>query len=98
MPWKAWLEGHEFDLETLRELFRAGDPLVAQDRSDGYYLESLALQDTNGQLDHSAAEPLIRRINGVARAADQGVRPVNLRGRYTVPRRDDERYSHRGHG
>jgi len=85
VPWKAWLEGHEFDLETLRELFRAGDPLVAQDRSDGYYLESSALQDTNGQLDHSAAEPLVKRINGVARAADQGFRPVNLRGRYTAP-------------
>ena len=85
MPWKAWLEGHEFDLETLRELFRAGDPLVAQDPSDGYYLESSALQDSNGQLDHSAAEPLVKRINGVARAADQGFRPVHLRGRYTAP-------------
>lgn len=44
MPWKAWLEGHEFDLETLRELFRAGDPLVAQDPLDGYYLESSVLR------------------------------------------------------
>jgi hypothetical protein len=85
VPWKAWLEGHEFDLETLRELFRAGDPLVAQDPSDGYYLESSALQDSNGQLDQSAAEPLVKRINGVARAADQGFRPVQLRGRYTAP-------------
>lgn len=85
MPWKAWLEGHEFDLGTLRELFRAGDPLVAQDPSDGYYVESSALQDSHGQLDHSAAEPLVKRINGVARAADQGFRPVHLRGRYTAP-------------
>ena len=85
MPWKAWLEGHEFDLETLRELFRTGDPLVAQDPSDGYYLESSALQDSNGQLDQSAAEPLVKRINGVARAADQGFRPVHLRGRYSAP-------------
>jgi hypothetical protein len=85
VPWKAWLEGHEFDLETLRELFRTGDPLVAQDPSDGYYLESSALQDSNGQLDHSAAEPLVKRINGVARATDQGFRPVHLRGRYSAP-------------
>jgi hypothetical protein len=85
VPWKAWLEGHEFDLETLRELFRAGDPLVRQDPSDGYYLESSALQDSDGQLDRSAAEPLVKRINGVARAADQGFRPVHLRGRYTAP-------------
>jgi hypothetical protein len=27
----------------------------------------------------------VKRINGVARAADQGFRPVNLRGRYTAP-------------
>jgi hypothetical protein len=85
VPWKAWLEGHEFDLETLRELFLAGDPLVAKDPSGGYYLESAALQDSNGQLDHSAAEPLVKRINGVARAADQGFRPVQLKGRYTAP-------------
>lgn len=97
MPWKAWLEGHEFDLETLRELFRTGDPLVAQDPSDGYYLESSALQDSNGQLDHSAAEPLVKRINGVARASDQGFRPVHLRGRYRA-RRDDERCGLRGRG
>jgi hypothetical protein len=85
VPWKAWLEGHEFDLETLRELFRAGDPLVAQDPSDGYYFEASALQDANGQLDHSAAELLVKRINGVARAAAHGFRPVHLGGRYTAP-------------
>jgi hypothetical protein len=85
VPWKAWLEGHEFDLETLGGLFRTGDPLVGRDPSDGYYLESSALQDSNGQLDHSAAEPLVKRINGVARAADQSFRPVLLRGRYTAP-------------
>jgi hypothetical protein len=85
VPWKAWLEGHEFDLGTLRELFRAGGPLVAQDQSEGYYIESAVLQDTNGQLDYSAAETLLKRINGAARAADQGFRPVNLRDRYTAP-------------
>jgi hypothetical protein len=85
VPWKAWLEGHEFDLEILRGLFRAGDPLVAQDSSYGYYFESSALQDSHGQLDHSAAEPLVKRINGVARAADPGFRPVHLIGRYTAP-------------
>lgn len=85
MSWKAWLDGHAFDLETLSELFREGDPLVAQDPSDGYYLESSALQDSNGQPDPNAAEVLVKRINGVGRAADQGFRPVHLRGRYTAP-------------
>ncbi len=85
MPWKAWLEGHAFDLETLGELFRSGDPLVAQHPSDGYYLEAAGLQDANGQLDQSAAQVLVRRVNGVARATDQGFRPVQLTGRYTAP-------------
>jgi hypothetical protein len=85
VPWKAWLEGHVLDLETLRGLFRLGDPLVARDESDGYYLESPVLQGSNHQLDQNAAEALVRRINGVARAADQGFRPVRLSGRYTAP-------------
>lgn len=85
MAWKAWLEGHESDLETLGELFREGDPLVARDPTDGYYLEASTLQDSTGQLDVNAAEPLIKRINGVARAADQAFRPVRLKGRYTAP-------------
>jgi hypothetical protein len=74
-----------FDLETLGGLFRVGDPLVAQYPSDGYYLESSVLQDSNDQLDQNAAEALVRRINGVARVADQGFRPVHLKGRYTAP-------------
>ena len=85
MSWKAWLDGHAFDLETLSELFREGDPHVAQDQSDEYYLESPALQDPNGQPDLNAAEALVTRINGAARAVDQGFRPVHLKGRYTAP-------------
>ncbi|HEY3954611.1 MAG TPA: hypothetical protein VGM53_14655 [Streptosporangiaceae bacterium] len=83
--WKAWLDGHQFDLETLSGLFREGDPLVALDSPDGYYLASSALQDSNGQLDHAVAEALVKRINGIGRATDQGFRPVRLTGRYTAP-------------
>jgi len=85
MPWKAWLEGHEFDLETLVDLFKAGDPGVGQDSSEGYFLESSALVDSSDQLDQGAAQALLRRVNGIARAADQSFRPVRLRGRYTAP-------------
>jgi hypothetical protein len=42
VTWKAWLEGHAFDLETLAELFAEGDPLVAKDPQAEYYLESRA--------------------------------------------------------
>jgi hypothetical protein len=83
--WKAWLDGHAFDLATLSELFRQGDPLVAQDPSDDYYLESSAFQDANGQLDLKSVDALVKRINGIGRAADQGFRPVHLMGRYTAP-------------
>jgi hypothetical protein len=65
MPCKAWLEGHDFDLETLGELFPKGEPLVGQDPSGGYYLESSALQDSNSQIDTNAAQALVKRINEV---------------------------------
>ena len=86
MPWKAWLEGHEFDLQTLVELFRTGDPLVvAQDSSNGYFFESSELQQEDQQLDYGAGEALIKRINGIGRANDYAFRPVRLTGRYTGP-------------
>jgi len=85
VPWKAWHEGHVSDLESLGGLFRVGDPLVAKDASDTYYLESPVLQDSNDKLDQNATEVLVRRINGVARVAEQGFRPVHLSGRYTAP-------------
>jgi len=77
MSWRAWPEGHPHDLETLGELFREGDPLVARDPSGRYYLESSALQDSNGRLDDDAAEALVRHMNGVARAAYRSFRPIH---------------------
>ena len=85
VTWKAWIEGEGFDLDTLGELFPTGDPLVAQDLSGGYYLESVALQDSNGQIDQDAARALIKRINGIGRAINSGYQPVMLTGRYTEP-------------
>lgn len=85
MPWKAWLDGHSFDLETLGGLFSEGDPLVAQDPANGYYVEYSALGGSDGQPDTSAAEALVKRMNGVGRASDQSYRPVSLKGRYTTP-------------
>lgn len=79
--WKAWIEGHPFDLETLQELFSAGDPLVAQDASDGYYFESVTLENSGGQIDSIGAQALVKRINGIGCAADSGFQPVSLTGR-----------------
>ncbi|HLN70707.1 MAG TPA: hypothetical protein VK280_25975, partial [Streptosporangiaceae bacterium] len=85
MPWKAWLEGNDFDLETLGGLFPKGEPLVGQDPAAGCYLESSALQDANGQIDTNTAQALLKRINGAARAIEHGFQPVSLTGRYTAP-------------
>jgi hypothetical protein len=82
---KAWLEGHNFDLDTLHELFPNGEAIVAKDASGRYYLESPALENPEGQVDTDAAEALLKRINGAARAIDHSYQPVKLKGHYTGP-------------
>lgn len=91
MPWKAWLEGHPFDLESLAETFRDGEPTVAEDPSEGFYVQSATLEGSDGTPDHVAAQALVKRINGIGRAVDQDFRPVRLVGRYTTP---DGKISH----
>jgi hypothetical protein len=81
---KARLKGHEFDLLTLAELFRAGDPAVATD-DEGYYL-SFTVPDElfrDGGGLHNAASVLLRRVNGVARTLSSDCRPVGLTGRFS---------------
>jgi hypothetical protein len=85
MLWKAGIEGHIFDLETLSELFSVGDPLVAPDSPGSYYLGSATLQDANGAIDPNAALALVKRVNGTARAADPSFQPVRLTNKYTAP-------------
>lgn len=83
---KARLKGHEFDLLTLAELFREGDPAIAAD-DEGYYLSFTApdeLFDDGGGL-YDAASVLLRRVNGVTRTLSNDFRPVRLTGRF-----DDE--------
>jgi hypothetical protein len=80
----AHLKGHEFDLLTLAELFREGDPAVAGDH-EGYYLSFTApdeLPDDGAQL-YDAASVLLRRVNGVARTLRSDFRPVALTGRFS---------------
>jgi hypothetical protein len=80
----ARLKGHEFDLLTLAELFREGEPAVATD-DEGYYL-SFSVPDElfrDGGGLHDAASVLLRRVNGVARTLSSDVRPVGLTGRFS---------------
>jgi hypothetical protein len=81
---KARLQGHEFDLLTLAELFRESDPAVASD-DEGYYLSFTApdgLLDDGARLS-DAASVLLRRANGVARTLSSDFRPVGLTGRFS---------------
>jgi hypothetical protein len=81
---KAHLQGHEFDLLTLAELFREGDPAVASD-DEGYCLSFTApdgLLDDGTRLSN-AASMLLCRVNGVARTLSSDFRPVALTGRFS---------------
>lgn len=80
---KGYLTGHEFDLLTLADLFREGEPAVAVD-DQGHYLSFSApdelFHDGGGLYD--AASLLLRQVNGVARAREGDFRPVGLTGHF----------------
>jgi hypothetical protein len=77
--------GDYFDLQTLSELFSVGDPRVARDQLNGYYVESSDIVVSGVQPDVSPAEALVRRVNGAARVLASDFQPVQLGGRYTSP-------------
>jgi hypothetical protein len=77
--------GDDFDLQTLSELFSAGDPRVARDQLNGYYVESSEIVVSEGRPDVSSTEALVKRVNGAARVLASDFQPVQLRGRYTSP-------------
>jgi len=82
---KAWLEGHQFDLQDVADLLSSGRVRVIHDANDdAFYLISPALDSPPqpGRFD-IPAEKLLDLINGLARANNSGFRPVRLSGRYT---------------
>ncbi|MFC1406125.1 MULTISPECIES: hypothetical protein [Streptacidiphilus] len=85
MAVKARLEGHVYDLDSLVELFREGEPLVAVD-DDGYYLESSHFDGLTegGQKLFDQAANVLRRVMGVARILDSSFRPVSISGHFVV--------------
>jgi hypothetical protein len=60
-------------------------PVVAHDQLSGYYVESSEIVVSGGLLDVGAAEALVKRVNGAARALDPAFQPVQLKGRYSSP-------------
>lgn len=82
MTVKAWLEGHEYDLDDLIELLSSGNTRVVKD-NDGYYLTSTEIDDRpTGVPFYEVAAQVLRRVNGLARAKNPQYRPVRLAGRY----------------
>jgi hypothetical protein len=80
---KAKLKGHEFDLITLEELFREGDPTVATD-DEGYYLGFTAPDGllADGSRLYETASVVLRRVNAIGRVLTDEFRPVGLTGRF----------------
>ena len=79
---KAWLDGHEMDLETLAELLPAGDTRVVHD-GEGYYLTSTGIDDCPAGVPfYEVAPAVLERLNGLGRVMNAGYRPVRLSGRY----------------
>lgn len=84
MDWKARLDGHGFDLDTLVEIFREGDPVLGRD-DDGYYLSSSAFDGLEEPVAvKDRAEILLRKVNGLGRLLDSSFEPVKLSGSFTT--------------
>lgn len=82
MIWKAWLEGHDFDLYDLTRLFAAGDTQVVKD-SDAYYLASVEIDNRpESEAFYEAAQRVLTLVNGVGQAENSAFRPVRLSGVY----------------
>jgi hypothetical protein len=79
---KAYLDGHHTDLETLAELFPAGETRVGRD-DDGFYLTAADIENRRAGVPcYDVAPVVLQRVNGLARVMRSGYRPVRLSGRY----------------
>jgi hypothetical protein len=77
MGWKAHLEGHNFDLESLAEHFASGDPRVFKKDDGSYLLESAGFDHcVDAVAVKAVAEGLLATMNGAAKAANPSYQPV----------------------
>jgi hypothetical protein len=88
---KAWLEGHDFDLQDLAQLFATGDVRVVHDADQSaYYLTAPEIDNPpDGTTYYEAAQRLLPHINGMGRVNKADFRPVQLTGTYTTPTGQD---------
>lgn len=81
---KAWLRGHDFDLQDLINLLPGGETRVVK-VEDGHYLESIEIDEPpDGVPFYEAAPRVLRRINGLARARNPNFELVELTGNYST--------------
>ncbi len=82
---KAWLEGDLHDLQMLAHLLAEGDTRVIRDPEKGaYYLTAPEIdKPPSGTAFYEAAKNLVARVNGFARVANTGFRPVKLDGGFS---------------
>ena len=87
MTTKAWLEGHQFDLEDLAQLFATGDVRVVRDAdADAYYLSATEIDNPpEGMTYYGVARRLLSHINGISRISKPDFRPVQLTDVYDTP-------------
>jgi len=87
MTTKAWLEGHQFDLDDLAQLLATGDVRVVHDADEnGYYLSAPEVDNSpHGKTFYEVAQRLLSHINGIGRVNKADFRPVQLSGRYSTP-------------
>ena len=79
---KAYLDGHEFDLDRLVDLLPSGDTRVAK-AGDGYYLVAAEMDVRPADVPfYEVAARVLETVNGLARVSDPPYRPVKLSDRY----------------
>jgi hypothetical protein len=86
MTVRALLDGHQFDLQALAELFPDGDLRVCvhPEEAGRYCLEASELKPLFADPSemHETATAILVRLTGAARLEDDSFRPVRLVGRY----------------
>ncbi|MCO7192019.1 hypothetical protein [Pseudonocardia sp. McavD-2-B] len=84
MTVRALLHGHEFDLQTLVDMFPEGDPHIVQDDEDRFHLATAELdphmQDAGRLV--KIAERVLADLLGIARVRHSGFRPVSIAGSF----------------
>ncbi len=82
LDWKAQLQGHSFDLDTLADLFGEGDPLIVKEGAVAYLSSSAFDPLTTLEQVEECAERLLDIANALGRLESDSYQPVTLTGSF----------------